>query len=60
LSDAFPENESDFALHAGIGADIMLGPLGVSAEITDFISKDEDDDWGRHDAFGFVGLKLRL
>lgn len=60
LTNAFPENDSDFALHAGVGADIMLGSLGISAEITDFISKNEDDKWKRHDAFGFVGLKLRL
>lgn len=60
ISDAFPENESDFALHAGIGADIMLGPIGIAAEITDFISKNQDDEWKRHDGFGFVGVKLRL
>ena len=60
LSDAFPENASDFAVHAGIGADVVLGPLGVSAEITDFISKNDEDKWKRHDGFGFVGVKLRL
>ena len=60
LENAFPKNESDFALHAGIGADVMLGGLGLSAEITDFISKDDEDKWARHDAFGFVGLKLKL
>lgn len=58
--DAFPEEDSDFAGHVGVGADMNLGPVGVSAEITDFISKDENDDWKRHDAFGFVGVKLRL
>lgn len=60
LADAFPENESEFAFHAGIGADVALGGLGITAEITDFISKDAEDKWGRHDAFGFVGLKLGL
>jgi hypothetical protein len=58
--DAFPKDDSDFAAHVGVGADLMLGPVGISAEITDFISKDENDDWKRHDAFGFVGLKLKL
>lgn len=58
--DAFPKDDSEFAAHVGVGADLMLGPVGVSAELTDFISKDENDDWKRHDAFGFVGLKLRL
>jgi hypothetical protein len=60
VANAFPENDSDFALHAGIGADLVIGPLGVSAEITDFISKNTDDKWKRHDGFGFVGLKLKL
>jgi hypothetical protein len=60
VEDAFPSDQSDFALHAGIGADIMLGRIGIVAEVSDFITKDEDDDWDQHDAFGFVGLKLRL
>lgn len=60
LSNAFPEDDSEFALHLGLGADLNLGPVGLSAEITDFISKDEDDDWKRHDGFGYVGLKVRL
>ena len=58
--DAFPKNDTDFALHAGVGADIMLGPIGVSAEITDFISKDASDKWKQHDAFGFAGLRLKF
>ena len=58
--DAFPDADSDFALHAGIGADLNLGPVGISAEFTDFLSQDASDDWKRHDAFGFVGVKLRL
>ena len=60
LTNAFPESDSDFALHLGLGADLNLGPLGLSVELTDFISKNEDDDWKRHDGFGFVGMKLRL
>ena len=60
ISDAFPKDDSDFALHAGVGADIMLGPVGVSAEITDFISKDSADKWKQNDGFGFVGLRLKL
>ena len=60
VADALPSDKSDFALHAGIGADIMLGRIGVVAEVSDFITKDEEDKWGQHDAFAFVGLKLRL
>ena len=58
--DAFPKNDTDLALHAGVGADIMLGPVGVSAEVTDFISKDTADKWKQHDAFGFAGLRLKF
>jgi hypothetical protein len=60
LTNAFPENDTDFALHAGVGADLHLGPIGIAAEITDFISKDSADKWKQHDGFGFVGLKLRF
>jgi hypothetical protein len=49
-----------FALHGGLGADVMLGKIGVAAELTDFVSKGVDDKWNVHDAFLMVGLKLRL
>lgn len=60
FSNAFPKADRDFALHAGVGADVTLGPLGLSAEITDFISRNASDKWKQHDGFGFVGLKLKL
>ena len=60
VSNALPSDKSDFALHAGIGADVMLGRIGVVAELTDYITKDEQDKWDQHDAFAFVGLKLRI
>jgi hypothetical protein len=53
-------NKQEFALHGGIGADVMLGSIGVAAELTDFVSKDADAKWNVHDAFLMVGLKLRL
>jgi len=49
-----------FALHGGLGADLMLGSIGVVAELTDFVSKGADDKWNVHDAFLMAGLKLRL
>jgi hypothetical protein len=49
-----------FALHGGVGADLMLGKMGVAAELTDFVSKGVDDKWNAHDAFLMVGLRLRL
>lgn len=53
-------NQRSFALHGGIGADVMIGPIGVAAELTDFVSKGADAKWDVHDAFVMVGLKLRL
>lgn len=59
-TNPLPEDKRELALHAGVGADLMFGPIGVMAEVTDFISKDQDDKWGMHDAFVMVGLRLRL
>ena len=53
-------DKRSFALHGGLGADVMLGSVGVAAELTDFASKGADDKWNVHDAFLMVGLKLRL
>lgn len=50
----------NFALHGGLGADVMLGPIGVAAELTDFVSKDSANKWNQHDAFLMVGLKLGM
>ncbi len=60
VGNALPSDKSDLALHAGIGLDVMLGGIGLVAEVSDFITKDEEDDWNQHDAFAFVGLKFRL
>jgi hypothetical protein len=54
------DNDRDFTLHGGIGADLMLGSIGVAAELTDFLSKGVDEKWNVHDAFLMVGLKLRV
>lgn len=53
-------DKQSFALHGGLGADLMLGPIGAVAELTDFVSKGADDKWNVHDAFLMLGLKLRL
>jgi hypothetical protein len=49
-----------FAFHGGIGADVMLGSIGIAAEVTDFLSKSERQNWNVHDAFAMVGLRVRL
>ena len=49
-----------FALHGGLGADVMLGAVGVAAELTDFVSRDAESKWNNHDAFLMVGMKLKM
>ncbi len=62
ISDAFPKDKSDFTLHAGVGADLMVGHFGVVAEVSDFISKNgtAGSGFNKHDAFAMVGLKVKL
>jgi hypothetical protein len=59
-TNPLPSDLTDFALHAGLGADVMLGRFGIMAEITDFITRNEDSTFGQHDAFAMVGLRVRL
>ncbi|MBR9988335.1 MAG: hypothetical protein KFH98_01205 [Gemmatimonadetes bacterium] len=59
-ANPLPSDKTDFALHAGIGADVMLGRFGIMAEITDYITRNEDSSFGQHDAFAMVGLRVRL
>ena len=59
-TNPLPADKRELALHGGVGADLMFGPIGIMAEVTDFVSKDEEDKWGMHDAFVLVGLRLRL
>ncbi len=58
------KSNSTAAFHAGLGADLMFGGLGVLAEVTDYISQGEPNAAGKkqlqHDAYGMVGLRLRL
>ena len=53
-------SDRDFAFHGGVGADLMLGSIGVAAELTDFLSKGADKKWNVHDAFLMIGMKFRL
>lgn len=59
-TNILPEDNRELTLHFGVGADLMLGSIGIMAEVTDFLSKDQEDSWGRHDAFAFVGLKFNV
>lgn len=56
-------NHSTAAFHAGIGADLMLGGVGIMAEITDYIAKADTNDSNKglqHDAYGLVGLRFKV
>jgi hypothetical protein len=54
------ENKHTFAFHGGVGADLMLGSIGVAAELTDFLSRNSGGKWNVHDAFLMAGLRLAL
>jgi hypothetical protein len=60
FADVFPRDRTDFTLHFGAGADVMLGGFGIVAEVTDFLSRDGRDRFAQHDAFAMVGLRFRL
>jgi hypothetical protein len=60
LSNPLPRDRTDFAVHVGLGADVMLGGVGVMVEISDYISRNDDNMFGQHDAFALVGLRVRL
>jgi len=59
-TNPLPSDQSDLALHFGVGADLMLGGFGIMAEVTDYLTRTEDGDFGQHDVFALVGLKIRL
>ena len=57
------EDASDPAIHLGGGAELMLGPLNLNAEIGDYISWYEiqnDETDMQHDLFVSIGLVLGL
>ncbi len=58
--DAFPRSQRGTAYHLGVGADLMLGGFGITAEVTDYISKKVGGGLGQHDAFAMLGVKLGL
>jgi hypothetical protein len=60
LSHPLPADRREVAIHGGFGADLMLGRIGIMAEITDYITRHEGGGFGQHDAFAFVGLRYRL
>ncbi len=60
FGNVLPDDESTMGLHLGVGANLMLGGLGLMAEVSDVISAGDDELFGRHDMFVMAGLRLRL
>ncbi len=60
LQQIFDRNQSDFAAHLGLGADFRVGPLALTAELSDYISSFRADSGTRlqHDLFGMAGLSV--
>jgi opacity protein-like surface antigen len=52
------DDHTDFAWHVGAGADLMLGNVGIMAEISDYIGS-KNREFGRHDTFVTAGLRIR-
>lgn len=63
IETAFPESETDFTVHAGIGIDLGLGPIALVAELSDYISWYEtgaDESEMQNDLFLMAGVRLGL
>jgi len=59
FNDVLPSNEREFVFQYGAGADLMLGGLGLIAEVYDMVAPELDDS-RRHDTFLQLGLRFRL
>ena len=53
-------DQRDFALHAGIGTDVVLGGVRLQVEATDYISNIGGGGDTLHNVFGTVGLGLTI
>ena len=64
IEDAFPDSQTDFTVHAGIGLDVGLGPIALVAELSDYISWYEAEGAGgselQNDLFIMAGVRLGL
>ena len=62
--EAFPDDATDFTVHAGIGLDVGLGPIALVAELSDYVSWYEaegaDGSEMQHDLFLMAGLRVGL
>lgn len=54
--------ESDLALHVGAGVDLKFGPLGLVAEVSDYVSWFEafDERKMQNDIFASIGIRVGM
>lgn len=63
VAAALPESASNLALHLAVGAGIGLGPLELTIELGDYISRFRIGDGERsvqNDFFGMVGFRVAM
>ena len=64
VEEVFPDSQTDFTLHAGIGLDVGLGPIALVAEASDYVSWFEpeggDGSDMQHDIFLMAGIRVGL
>lgn len=64
IDEVFPESQTDFTLHAGVGLDLGLGPIALVAELSDYISWYEaegaEDSEMQNDIFVMAGIRVGL
>jgi opacity protein-like surface antigen len=60
IGNALPEDETEFAIHFGLGADFMFGDrFGLVLEATDFFTVG-DAEFGRNATFLLAGVRMRV
>ena len=63
VEEAFPESETDFTVHAGLGLDLGIGPIALVAELSDYVSwydAEGGDSEMQHDLFVMAGVRVGL
>lgn len=64
VEEVFPDSQTDFTLHAGLGLDLGLGPIALVAEASDYVSWFEpegaDGSEMQHDIFIMAGVRVGL
>ena len=64
VEEVFPDSQTDFTLHAGVGLDLGIGPIALVAEVSDYISWYESEGAEgsemQNDIFAMAGIRIGL